>query len=202
MAVYDRQAAVNYALKWALRRNPDYPNFSYDRVTNPAGGGDCTNFVSQALHAGGFPMEDTGLFEEKVPCPASHGRPKGMWDVAGDGGHISRWWHWWANSQKASRKWASAAHFGEMLHDGAWAQSVLREDLDLGDIVTINQYGEPISHIIMITGMRSTEDGVELLYSVHTTDRLNYPLALAEQEQRGYVFLYWKVRDFWTSFRQ
>lgn len=45
MAVYDRAAAVEYARKWAYRRNPAYLNFD-------ALGGDCTNFVSQCLYAG------------------------------------------------------------------------------------------------------------------------------------------------------
>lgn len=42
---YNRQKAVDYALKWALGRNPAYYDFDYL-------GGDCTNFVSQCLYAG------------------------------------------------------------------------------------------------------------------------------------------------------
>ena len=42
---YDRAAAVAYAERWALLRNPAYLNF--DGL-----GGDCTNFVSQCLFAG------------------------------------------------------------------------------------------------------------------------------------------------------
>lgn len=42
---YNRQAACDYANKWALARNPQYYNF------DPLGG-DCTNFVSQCLFAG------------------------------------------------------------------------------------------------------------------------------------------------------
>ena len=37
---YDRQAAVDYAHRWAYHRNPDFYNF--DEL-----GGDCTNFASQ-----------------------------------------------------------------------------------------------------------------------------------------------------------
>lgn len=46
---YDRTAAINYAKKWALSRNPKYYNF--DLV-----GGDCTSFVSQCLFAGSKKM--------------------------------------------------------------------------------------------------------------------------------------------------
>jgi len=49
---YDRQAALHYAQYWVYRRNPKYYDFS-------GIGGDCTNFVSQALFAGGIPMDFT-----------------------------------------------------------------------------------------------------------------------------------------------
>lgn len=42
---YQREKAIQYALKWALDRNPNY--YNYDKI-----GGDCTNFVSQCLYAG------------------------------------------------------------------------------------------------------------------------------------------------------
>ncbi len=47
--MYSRQKAVDYALKWALFRNPQY--YSFDKI-----GGDCTNFVSQCLFHGGIMM--------------------------------------------------------------------------------------------------------------------------------------------------
>ena len=40
---YARDLAVQYADYWAYRRNPQYRSF--DEL-----GGDCTNFVSQALY--------------------------------------------------------------------------------------------------------------------------------------------------------
>lgn len=43
--VYDRRAAVSYALKWAFARNTRFYDFSDI-------GGDCTNFISQCLYAG------------------------------------------------------------------------------------------------------------------------------------------------------
>jgi hypothetical protein len=52
MAIFRRYDACAYALKWALSRNPDYPDFS-----GQGGGGDCANFVSQSLLAGGCPMD-------------------------------------------------------------------------------------------------------------------------------------------------
>lgn len=52
---YNRQAAVDYAHKWAFSRNPRYISFN-------GMGGDCTSFVSQCLHAGGAPMNYTKTF--------------------------------------------------------------------------------------------------------------------------------------------
>lgn len=50
--VYNRFAAVQYARRWAFRRNPIYYNF--DEL-----GGDCTNYVSQAVYAGAGVMNFT-----------------------------------------------------------------------------------------------------------------------------------------------
>ncbi|MBE5821003.1 MAG: amidase [Clostridiales bacterium] len=42
---YNRELAINYALKWALSRNPQYYNFDFV-------GGDCTSFISQCIYEG------------------------------------------------------------------------------------------------------------------------------------------------------
>lgn len=47
--MFSREKSVEYALKWAYSRNPNYYDF-----TNL--GGDCTNFISQCLHYGNIPM--------------------------------------------------------------------------------------------------------------------------------------------------
>lgn len=45
-STYDRNAAIDYAKKWAYKSNPNFPSFD----------GDCANFISQCLLAGGFEM--------------------------------------------------------------------------------------------------------------------------------------------------
>lgn len=52
---YARDAAVEYAHRFAYRRNPKY--FDYEYL-----GGDCTNFVSQCIMAGGGRMNYTPTF--------------------------------------------------------------------------------------------------------------------------------------------
>jgi len=53
--VYDREAVLKYAEKWAFDRNPKY--LSFDKL-----GGDCTNYASQCLLAGCGRMNYTPLF--------------------------------------------------------------------------------------------------------------------------------------------
>ncbi len=52
---YDRARAVEYARRWALDRNPLFADFS-------GFGGNCTNFVSQCLLAGGGVMNFTPTY--------------------------------------------------------------------------------------------------------------------------------------------
>ncbi len=51
---YARRDAVQYARRWALSRNRAYNDFT-------KGGGDCMNFVSQCLYAGGLPFKNNGF---------------------------------------------------------------------------------------------------------------------------------------------
>jgi hypothetical protein len=53
LAGYNRQAALEYSNFWALRRNPQY--YDYSDL-----GGDCTNFISQCIYAGSGVMNYNG----------------------------------------------------------------------------------------------------------------------------------------------
>lgn len=52
---YNRQKAIEYANKWAYKRNPQYYNFD-------AIGGDCTNFISQCIYAGSGVMNYNNIY--------------------------------------------------------------------------------------------------------------------------------------------
>lgn len=56
---YDYKKAVAYAEQYAMNYNPAYNN--YNSV-----GGDCANFVSQCLYAGGLPMTDGWMYQKTV----------------------------------------------------------------------------------------------------------------------------------------
>ena len=162
MFVYNRLAAVNYARKWALGRNPQFPNYG-----GGGGGGDCSNFISQCLNAGGWPMVD-GWNRDKFA--------------------------WWAEKDETSRTWSSAQWFGGYIGGSGIAKPCERDQLVLGDIVTI-VLNEHIDHAMMITQVKYLPSGRAPLYCGHSTDRLDYPLAAAELEQSGRGIIYWKVAD-------
>ncbi len=52
---YDRGRAVEYARRWAFMRNPLFRDYT-------GMGGNCTNFVSQAVYAGSCTMNFTPIF--------------------------------------------------------------------------------------------------------------------------------------------
>lgn len=52
---YDRDEAVRYAHKWALKRNQEYLDFEKY-------GGDCTNFASQVIYSGARAMNYTPIY--------------------------------------------------------------------------------------------------------------------------------------------
>src|ERR1700680_3028670 len=90
--IYNRKAAADYAEKRARNYNPDWPS----HAGNAGGGGDCTNFISQALYAGGWPMEDT-----------SYGR---------------QGWYSYTNDPGTSRSWAGAHPFALYLQNSGRAR--------------------------------------------------------------------------------
>jgi putative cell wall-binding protein len=59
-AAYLKEKAIEYSDKYALSYNPAYANY------NGASGGDCANFVSQCLAAGGLPMDKDWFWYSKT----------------------------------------------------------------------------------------------------------------------------------------
>jgi len=67
---YDRSKAVAYAEKWWNSYNPAFPQFAVD----------CTNYISQCLHAGGAPMRGAPIRERGWWC--SYSNWSFSWSVA------------------------------------------------------------------------------------------------------------------------
>lgn len=108
--MYYRQQAVQYAEKYWNSHNPRYRLFSDD----------CTNFVSQVLHAGGLSMEFTGS------------QTSGWW-YQHQGGKQDRW----------SYSWTVAHSLYHYLNQGKRARRVEHaEQLEIGDVICYDWEGD------------------------------------------------------------
>lgn len=157
---YDRIAAVQYARQWALKRNPKFQDYE-------DWGGNCTNYISQCVNAGGVPMDPYG-------------------------GNVMKQWYWYSD-KKRTPSWTAAQPFFEYFtgnnnsntqNFGVYAAEVGYDDLELGDIVQLVKYGKAY-HTMIITGILLDGDKVQdYLESQNTYDLLDYPLSLKVGERR------------------
>jgi hypothetical protein len=157
---YNGGAAASYAKKWAKSVNPDFPRFSPD----------CTNFVSQALLAGGWKMEyslSTSLMDGPGAAIARCAERKDD-DV------------WWYNRPRycawpkvrASYSWAGAENlYNFMSTSGRGTAAGHVADLGVGDVLQYDNGGGSINHSMVVT--ERTKDNLFLSY--HSTDTLNKP---------------------------
>jgi hypothetical protein len=110
--------AVQYAARWWSSYNPVFRAFRDD----------CTNFISQCLFAGGWPMEGTGR------------RDKG-------------WWYQGPNEQW-SFSWAVAHSLRLYLEtSGRAEQRQAARDLELGDVICYDFDGDGVyQHNVIVVG--------------------------------------------------
>jgi hypothetical protein len=126
--IYNRQAAVAYAKKWALATHPRFPRFDND----------CTSFVSQTLLAGGWTMAGERSFLQRTRN-----------DV---------WWYGGSFLTRASYTWAGAHNLYQFLRvsrRGIIAGSKL--ELALGDVVQIRTGNGHVYHSMVVTGKTSND---------------------------------------------
>ncbi len=174
MGLYNRLVAVRYASQWALSRNPEYPNYS-----GHGGGGDCTNFISQCLFAGGWQMIPGNKRADSV---------------------------WWCRNGENSNSWSSAHWFYDFLDDSPRASACEKDDLALGDIVMMQApaFSNP-DHAMMVTHITglSTSQGEEtqISLSYHSTDTLHNPLReIQSRYPEDTKYFYFKVADTFADF--
>lgn len=147
---YSPSKAVEYAKKWALAANPDYERF-YE---------DCTNFVSQALLAGGWPM----ITSERV-CD-NPGDPLVWWY------RRDACFHPFSKNTHCSRTWSVASFLFMFLNISGRATPAKRVwDLEPGDVLQ-KDYGDGlIKHTLL--AVDKTEDN--LYFASHTLDYAHEP---------------------------
>ena len=141
MKEYDRNSAVEYARRWALSHNPNFYHFG-------GIGGDCTNFVSQCILAGGAVMnysKDDGWF--------------------------------YINQNNRSPSWASVEQFEKFLtknkHIGPFGVLQDVEKLEIGDVIQLRQNLYRFNHTLIISKIANEE----IYVCAHSSDVLDYPLS-------------------------
>ena len=138
---YNRLAAVDYAKKWALSRNPEYYNFQDI-------GGNCTNFVSQAVLAGSCGMNFTPTFG----------------------------WYFISSTDR-SPSWTGVEFFYDFMVNnvgvGPFMREASRREVEVGDVIQLANEAGDFYHTLIITGF----DGNEILVSAQSDDSLDRPLS-------------------------
>lgn len=154
--MYNRERAVSYAHKYWNSHNPAYRYFS----TN-----DCTNFISQCLYAGGFPM------------------------IKGHRGQ--GWWYKQGNPDSWSYSWAVANSLYWFLRNRT--QPVSRvQDLQIGDVICYDFEGDGRwNHNTIVT---SKDANGEAYVNAHTNNSQNrywkYEDSAAWTPQIRYAFFH------------
>lgn len=152
MSYYNRLKATTYAHKWAMSRNPEYYNF--DKI-----GGDCTNFVSQALFAGCGKM--------------NYGKTFG-------------WYYIDLNSR--SPAWTGVGFLYKFLlnnkDSGPYGSEVSADEAEVGDIVQLD-FGTGYAHSAMIVYKYKDEIRV----STHTFDCDNKLLSEYNYENVRFIHI-------------
>lgn len=141
---YNRERAVEYALRWALDRNPLFIDFT-------GIGGNCTNFVSQAILAGSCTMNYTPDF--------------GWYYVSADDRAPA-----WSGVEAFYDFMIGAPDFlAQNGGVGPFALEIPREEAMPGDVVQYANRQGDWYHTVMITGF----DGDEILVSAQSDDAKN-----------------------------
>ena len=137
----DREAMLAYAEKWAFGVNPDFYDFSEL-------GGDCTNFVSQCIYAGGAVMNYTP-------------------DLG---------WYYISLSDRAAA-WTGVEFFAAFMlgnkSAGPFGVQVPLSDVEPGDVVQLGT-DDGFYHSLLVTGKGGTGGP---LVTAHTFDVYNRPLS-------------------------
>lgn len=143
--MYDRESAVAYAHEWAMNRNPKY--FSFNGI-----GGDCTNFISQCVHAGGAPQNytpDTG-------------------------------WYYNSPTDRAAA-WTSVEHFYQFLmrqHEiGPKGRQIPLEEVQIGDVIQLSFLAGQFSHSLLVVDVGDNTNADNVLIATHSDNSDNRPLS-------------------------
>jgi hypothetical protein len=178
--------AASYAKTWALKTNPEYQRF----------GDDCTNFVSQAMKAGGWTYnygkdrcderkEDYVWWYKKLDWPGSTCT------------------NWKGDAITASHTWGGADNFRKFLQASGRATTAANiSDLELGDVLQ-RDHGDGTMHHSMVVTKKDTDTVNDKLIkqiwlSYHTNDTLDKkfwgPDGILDKTPEGWKYYAWRMK--------
>ena len=141
MIEYDRASAVEYAQLWALGKNSNY--FHFEGI-----GGDCTNFISQCLLAGGGQMN-----------------------------YDKHYGWYYINKDNRAPSWTSVKYLQRFLltnnSPGFVAKILPIDKLQIGDIIQIRQNPDEFNHSVIVSKVTNKE----IYVCAHSYDALDKPLS-------------------------
>ena len=145
---YNRDAAVRYARRWALSRNPLFADFT-------GGGGNCTNFVSQCLLAGSSVMDFTPTFgwyyrsiSDRAPS--------------------------WSGVEQLYDFLTGSGDFQGMEAEGPFASvATSRREVEAGDVIQLANSTGDFYHTLIISGF----EGNDITVCAQSDDALDRPLS-------------------------
>ena len=146
---YHRNNAAAYAHRWAYGRNSAF--YDYEKL-----GGDCTNFASQCLYAGGGIMNFTPTFG----------------------------WYYIDGNRKAPA-WTGVPYLYNFLTRkeisvGPVGIDCATGDLRSGDIIQLSFDGDTWQHCPVVVSVRHPATPDNILLAAHTYDADNRPLSTYE----------------------
>ena len=138
---YNRERAIEYARKYAFSQNPVFASFK-------GIGGNCTNFVSQALYAGTCVMNYTPTFG---------------------------WYFISLNDRSPS--WTGVQYFYNFMTQnkdvGPFGREVQPDESEVGDVIQLGRQEDGFYHTLLIVGF----DGEDPLVAAQTDDAYARPLS-------------------------
>lgn len=161
---YDRRAAVRYARRWAYGRNPAF--YDYENI-----GGDCTNFASQCLYAGGGVMDFT---------------PEYGW--------------YYIDANQKSPSWSGVPYLFNFLTrqpptTGPFGREVELGEVRPGDLVQLSFNGVEFQHTPVIVSAREPQNLGDILVAAHSYDALDRPLDSYEFQKIRFIHIKGVYRD-------
>jgi hypothetical protein len=166
-ASLNRQAIIQYIYYYALTPNKQYRDYSQQGNR----GGDCTNFVSQAMKAGGWPSEQ-GFYRD-----------------------ATNWWYDFSGIWPGeSWTWINADYFFNFISKRPRVKTIGRvADLVPGDVISVDlnpQNNDGIDHTMLVS--KKANDGTIYL-AYHTSNTLDKTFYEFYNQSPGAKFYAWSL---------